>query len=37
MKFANRKWTGNFIPFEIKSLRVEKGTGTLKEVNLLEE
>ncbi|MCY1719427.1 hypothetical protein OU798_03690 [Prolixibacteraceae bacterium Z1-6] len=36
MKFINRKWTGNFGPFEIKTLRINK-KGTIKEVNLLEE
>ncbi len=35
--FAKRKWTGNFKPCEIKTLRVNKSKGTIKEVNLLEE
>ena len=35
--FANLKWTGNFKPFEIKTLRVDKKSGEIKEVNLLEE
>jgi len=37
LRFANRKWTGNFKPYEIKTLRVDKTTGGVKEVNLLEE
>lgn len=37
MRFADRKWTGNFKPYEIKTLRVDKKTGSIKEVNLLEE
>lgn len=36
-KFINRKWTGIFQPYEIKTLRVEKMSGNIKEVNLLEE
>ena len=35
--FAKRKWTGNFRPCEIKTLRINKSKGTIKEVNLLEE
>jgi alpha-mannosidase len=37
LAFLNRKWTGNFRPCEIKSLRVNKKTMDIKEVNLLEE
>ncbi len=37
LSFINRKWTGNFKPCEIKSLRVNPQTGEIKEVNLLEE
>jgi alpha-mannosidase len=37
MKFAGRKWTGSFRPFEIKTLRISRKTGDIKEVNLLEE
>lgn len=37
MRFAGRKWTGSFRPFEIKSLRVDQDTGDIREVNLLEE
>jgi alpha-mannosidase len=36
LKFARLKWTGNFRPSEIKTLRISKG-GIIKEVNLLEE
>ena len=35
--FAGRKWTGNFRPCEIKTLRMNQKTGDAKEVNLLEE
>ena len=37
LRFANRKWKGDFKPYEIKTLRVNKKTGAVKEVNLLEE
>ena len=37
LKFAGIKWTGNFRPCEIKTLRFDRNTGTIKEVNLLEE
>jgi alpha-mannosidase len=37
LKFAGHKWKGNFRPYEIKTLRINKGTGSIKEVNLLEE
>jgi alpha-mannosidase len=37
LAFVNRKWTGNFRPCEIKSLRMNSKTGDIKEVNLLEE
>ena len=36
LKFAHHKWTVNFRPSEIKTLRISKA-GTIKEVNLLEE
>ena len=36
-RFANCKWTGNFRPYEIKTLRMDEKTGEIKEVNLLEE
>jgi alpha-mannosidase len=35
--FVNRRWTGNFKPCEIKSLRLNPKTRDVKEVNLLEE
>ena len=37
LAFLSRKWTGNFKPCEIKTLRVNRYTGIIKEVNLLEE
>jgi alpha-mannosidase len=37
MRFADRKWTGDFRPCEIKTLRINKTKGDIKEVNLLEE
>jgi alpha-mannosidase len=37
LRFVDRKWTGDFRPFEIKTLCVDKKTGTIKVVSLLEE
>lgn len=37
MPFAKQKWSGNFRPFEIKTLRIDKNSRNVKEVNLLEE
>ena len=37
LRFAGRKWTGKFSPCEIKTLRINKITSDIKEVNLLEE
>jgi alpha-mannosidase len=37
LHFAGRKWAGNFRPSEIKTLRINKSSGIIKEVNLLEE
>jgi alpha-mannosidase len=37
LRFARQKWTGNFRPSEIKTLRISKNSGSIKEVNLLEE
>jgi len=34
---VNKKWTGDFRPFEIKTLRVPVGAGEVREVNVLEE
>jgi len=37
LSFIKHQWKGSFRPFEIKSLRVNKKSGAVKEVNLLEE
>ena len=37
LAFAKRKWSGSFRPYEIKTLRVNTKSGSIKEVNLLEE
>ena len=37
LRFVNRKWTGSFRPYEIKTLRMSKKSGAIREVNLLEE
>ena len=37
LKFAGKKWSGSFRPFEIKTLMVDSKTRKVKEVNLLEE
>ena len=37
LSFAHRKWSGNFKPCEIKTLRMNQNTKVIKEVNLLEE
>ena len=34
---VNRRWTGNFHPLEIKTLRVPLAGGEIREVNLLEQ
>ena len=34
---VNRRWTGNFRPLEIKTLRVPIAGGEIREVNLLEQ
>ena len=34
---VNRRWTGTFHPLEIKTLRVPRAGGNIREVNLLEE
>jgi len=36
LSFANTEWKGSFKPSEIKTLRLEKGTNKITEVNLLE-
>ncbi len=37
LRFANRKWTHDFKPCEIKTFRINQHTKDIKEVNLLEE
>jgi alpha-mannosidase len=37
MRFTGRKWTGDFRPCEIKTLRINSVKGDIKEVNILEE
>ncbi|HBE42794.1 MAG TPA: alpha-mannosidase [Bacteroidales bacterium] len=37
LKFAGKKWLGKFRPYEIKTLRVNRKSGQIREVNLLEE
>jgi len=37
LKFAKLIWKGTFRPCEIKTLRLDRQTGSIKEVNLLEE
>jgi alpha-mannosidase len=34
---VNRSWTGNFRPLEIKTLRIPRSGGEIREVNLLEQ
>ncbi len=37
LKFAGIKWSGNFGPFEIKTLRINRKSKKITETNLLEE
>jgi alpha-mannosidase len=37
LRFAQRKWTGNFRPSEIKTLRFNSRSGVIREVDVLEE
>ncbi len=37
LTFLKSKWTGNFRPCEIKTLRVNRRTGEIRKTNLLEE
>lgn len=37
LSFANRQWSGNLNPYQIKTLRMNTRTGEIKEVNALEE
>ena len=36
LRFAKTRWSGEFRPYEIKTLRVNPHKGTVSEVNLLE-
>jgi alpha-mannosidase len=36
LAFANTRWSGSFHPFEIKTLRLNRKTHTVTEVDLLE-
>jgi alpha-mannosidase len=36
LKFAHARWTGQFHPFEIKTLRIKAKTSAISEVNILE-
>lgn len=36
-RFAGREWKGNFRPCEIKTLKLDRKTGDIREGNLLEE
>jgi alpha-mannosidase len=37
LALMKRQWTGTFRPFEIKTLRIPRKGGAIREVNLLEE
>jgi alpha-mannosidase len=37
LSLVNRRWTGSFHPLEIKTLRVPRTGGPIREVNVLEE
>lgn len=37
LAFARTKWSGTYHPFEIKTLRINRKTGAVTEVNILEE
>ena len=37
LPLVNKSWSGNFSPYEIKTLRYYRKTGDIKVVNLLEE
>jgi alpha-mannosidase len=37
LPFIQRRWSGQFRPYEIKTLRVPMPSGTIREVNALEE
>jgi alpha-mannosidase len=35
--FAHARWTGSYHPFEIKTLRIDRRDGRVREVNALEQ
>jgi len=37
LRFLGQKWSGDFRPSEIKTIRINRNSGAVKEVNLLEE
>ena len=37
LPFAHTSWTGSYHPFEIKTLRVRRADGSVREVNALED
>ena len=37
LPFANKRWTGDFRPYEIKTLKYFRNSGDIKVVGLLEE
>jgi alpha-mannosidase len=37
LRFSGTKWQGKFRPFEIKTLRMNRKSRQIREVNLLEE
>ena len=37
LRFAGHKWKGSFRQYEIKTLRMNRATKEIREVNLLEE
>jgi len=37
LRFIDRKWSGTFRPFEIKTLHMNRNTGEIREVDFLEE
>lgn len=37
LAFAHTQWSGNFHPFEIKTLRINRKTNAVTEVNILEQ
>jgi len=37
LKFAKTQWTGQFRPYEIKTIRIHAKTSAISEVNILEQ